>query len=70
MKKILFICSILTLMSYGCNRNQERGAGEGGGAMEREESRSQDTQSTDPQNQQSPTTEDPSSVSPGSETQQ
>lgn len=35
MKKILFIFSILTLLSYGCNRDQ--GAGAGSGGMKQEE---------------------------------
>ncbi len=54
MKKILFVLSVLSLMSYGCNRNQEDTGVGAGGNMQQEESRSQDIQEADVQNMDSP----------------
>lgn len=43
MKKMLFLLSVLTLMSYGCNRNEEKASETG---MQREESLNRDTPGT------------------------
>lgn len=44
MKKILFALSVLTLLSYGCNRDQDKEST--GTGMQQEEARSQDVQRT------------------------
>lgn len=36
MKKLLFVMSILTLMSYGCNRNEEKGSDVDAGMQQEE----------------------------------
>lgn len=46
MKKILLMLSVLSLMIYGCNRNEEPATGAGTG-MQQEESRSMDTAPSD-----------------------
>ncbi len=37
MKKILFVLSVLTLLSCGCNRNEDKGMQNNKGEMQREE---------------------------------
>ena len=46
MKKILFVLSVLTLVSYGCNRNEDAGA-PAAGRVQEEQSRPMDTQNMD-----------------------
>ncbi len=48
MKKILFVLSIMVLMSYGCNRDQD--ATDSTRGMQQEESRSLDTPAIDDTN--------------------
>lgn len=48
MKTILFVLSIMTLMSYGCNRDQD--ATDSTRGMQQEESRSLDTPAIDNSN--------------------
>lgn len=42
MKKMLFALSVLTLLSFGCNRDQDKGSK--GTGMQQEEARSRDVQ--------------------------
>lgn len=55
MKKILFVLSALTLLSYGCNRNEDT-AVESNRGLQQEESRSMDTQNMDESNEAIPST--------------
>lgn len=55
MKKILFVLSALTLLAYGCNRNEDT-AVESNRGLQQEESRTMDTQNMDESNEAIPST--------------
>lgn len=47
MKKLLFVFSVLTLLSYGCNRSNENTSGTGTGIQKEEQRGTNDFQNLD-----------------------